>query len=280
MKKWVSLATLLLLGVAWAATLDEAKQKYAQRGYDEAGIEAAKEAVDIAQRVADQTGEPEALLFLSKAIYFVGSAAAESDKDTKVTMHDRGLKAADKVLQTKYQLDVLKLDPNGVPAKAVELRGKFSDLAELIKGLYLRSINLGGWANAMGIEESLNRLNEMMSSLNLVNELDEESENFGASRVLGRVFHKIGMTDDAGQVLEAAFENTLHDQLGISTSATTNVYYAEYLNSTDQTEAALRILQKLANLTEAEITALDPDAVPETKGQIEVAKKRIAGDWN
>ena len=270
---------------ASAATLEEAKQKFAQREFTEAGIEAATEAVNIAREVVKQSSTTEAKLFLSKAIYFVGSAV--TDTDTKLAKFSEGILVAQEVLMQKFSLDVTKFSSGEAKAldetrqKATDLKGQANiDLAVLSEALYLRAINLGGWGQAKGVSGALGRWPELRNSLFMAKFIDENAENFGASRVLGRAYFALptvagGDLNKSGENLEAAYENTLHNTLGISISATTNVYYSEYLNKVGQRPLAVALLTKLAN---ADVRVLDPESVPETLQQVTKAR-RLLDEW-
>ena len=101
----------------------------------------------------------------------------------------------------------------------------------------------------------------------------EGLEAFGAYRILGRAYDKLGKSEKAGEALTIAFEETLNDD-GISNYDLNNLFYAEYLIANDEEDTACEILTQFAEITNYE--AYNSARVPETKQAQKTANKIIA----
>lgn len=219
---------------SYSQSLDDAKKKYAERSFEEDST-AAQEALDLA--VAVIQNEPQnidAILLASKAAYFVADKMSEEDSDAKGEKFLSALSYADMALNI-FNVDIKKLPTeeadakNAVIIEATGIRQLHGDVRPIATAAYMRSISLGSWGS---ITLDTSRLPELINSLLLVIELDESTSNFGAPRVLGKVYaNPFGKADalTGGEHLQASFENSLHPQLGISFSGSANNDYASFL---------------------------------------------------
>lgn len=281
--KNILLASSLVFTMVATAMAEDSRQAadtlYSQRENSDAGAQKAVEAADMYLRLtANAKSNEKNSLFVSaaRAYYFVGSFT--KDKNKKIEIFDKGMAAAQNVL--KVYLPELKQQNLEAVAKEVLEKVNPNEVLELAHALYYEGINLGAWAEANGITQSLSKWPTLRNYMLLVNLLKKEDINlYGASRVLGRAYYRLpviagGDKDKARTYLSAAFNGTLQD--GVSKSGSTNVFYAEFLyNSDKKKDEAIKLLKAFVA---ANADTLDPEAIPETKSSQETAKKLLA-DW-
>ncbi|OQW50428.1 MAG: hypothetical protein A4S09_01145 [Proteobacteria bacterium SG_bin7] len=281
--KNILLACSLVFTMLATAMAEDSRQAadtlYSQREASETGVQKAIDAADMYLRLATnaKSNEKNSLLIsASRAYYFVGTFKA--DKKQKIEIFEKGMAAAQTVL-TAY-LPELKQQNLEAVAKEVLDKVNPNEVLELSHALYYEGINLGSWAEANGITQSLSKWPTLRNYMLLVNLLKKEDINlYGASRVLGRAYYRLpviagGDKDKARTYLSAAFNNT--QQGGISRSGNNNVFYAEFLyNSEKKKDEAIKLLKAFVA---ANADTLDPDSIPETKVAQGTAKKLLA-DW-
>lgn len=260
MKNLLLVGGLLVSFNALGNTVDTAEELFELRGEDTAN---AQKAADIYGKLADassEKGEKANLYYKqSEAIYFVGTQTKDEDQAEKI--HENGYQVADKAIKL--------------------LEGQVDDFEQeetLALGYFFYGANLGKWAEARGIGSSLGRAGELKDTMRKIIDLGQEDiENYGANRILGRVYHKLpviagGSKKKAEKILAEAFENTLSDDADVSVHGLNNLYFAETLEARGKEDQACKILK--------EFSVQDPETlldtrIPETKLEIEEAKRLI-----
>lgn len=279
----ILLASSLVFTMMATAMAEDSRQAadtlYSQREVSEAGMQKAVDAADMYLRLttdAKSTDKNSLYISAARAYYFVGSFKKE--KNQKIEIFEKGMAAAQNVL--KVYLPEVKQQNLEAIAKEVLAKVNPNEVLDLCHALYYEGINLGAWAEANGITQSLSKWPTLRNYMMLVNLLKHEDINlYGASRVLGRAYYRLpviagGDKDKARTYLSAAFNGTLQD--GVSKSGSTNLFYAEFLfNSDKKKDEAIKLLKAFVA---ANADALDPEAIPETKSAQETAKKLLA-DW-
>ncbi len=275
MKKLITTLTLALTLGAFAQTADEAAALYTKRGqrvtraeqsnaYKAAKIYeavAAKASTDL-EKATNLTKSAQAYYFAAEQILTNkiedGDASAISDlskteKETIMNIHDLGVKnarTATALLEDKASTDEEKL--------------------QLALSYYRTGSNLGKWAEAKGVVQSLKRWPELRDTMEKILKLDGGAykyvEAYGANRILGRAYYKLpsisgGDKELSLKLLKEAFENT-KDGGSISTYSVNNTYYAETLISLGKDEEARVILTDLVDLDD--VADYNPNRIPET----------------
>jgi hypothetical protein len=254
----LTLAFMLLFSVAsFAQSIEEANELYAQRGAD---VSFAQQAADMYLTLAQGTEEKLAkatyLNEASNALYYV-AAMAESNVDKK-RIHTEGFNKA---------------------AQAIDLlRGTTVDAEKeaLALGFYRYGANLGKWGEANGVAASLSKWptlkNTMFSILNLGY---KKIEWYGANRILGRAYYKLpfplGSKKKAYNYLKEAFDNTKEGNK-VSVHGLNNLYMADLLIAIGKKAQAKKLLETFVSL---DAETLCPARVPETKMEMEEAKKKL-----
>ena len=258
MKNLLLVGGLLVSVASFANTVEMAEVLYSLRGEDVSNAqEAAKIYGDLAN-ASTEKGEKANLYFKqSEAVYFIGTQNKDEDEQEKI--HENGYELANKAVKL--------------------LEGQVDDFEQeetLAKAYFFYGANLGKWAEARGIGSSLGRAGELKDTMNKIIDLGQEDiENYGANRILGRVYFKLpviagGSKKKAEKILAEAFENTLSDDADVSVHGLNNLYYAEALEARNKKDQACEILK--------EFSVQDPETlldtrIPETALEIEQAKK-------
>ena len=211
--------------------------------------------VDQALTLLDQAAQEatsndvkfDALVHQSYTLYFLGTRQTEKSQKVKTF-----------------------LDGDNKAREAIKI-GDYAD------AYYWSAANLGRWGETMGVLQSLGRKDELIKILKTISEKDtlnneagETYASYGADRILGRVYAKLpsfagGSRPQALALLKRSYEKGG----GWALSA---FYYADALasGSADEKGEAKRILDKLlAN----DPKTFDPDRVPETEDEFELARK-------
>jgi hypothetical protein len=263
----------LALAFSFAAVAEDSRQNadalYAARDYSDAGVAKAMEAAEMYTRLSLWTDA-------AKSFYFVGSY--QKDKQQRIAIFQKGIDAAQKIV-TAY-LPELKQQTLEQTAKDVLAKYNPNEVLELSHALYYNGINLGAWAEANGVNQSLSKWPTLRNYMLMIDLLGHKDINhYGASRVLGRAYYRLpviagGDKDKARAYLSTAFDNTKKD--GISTNGNNNLFYAEFLyNSDKKKDEAIALLKAFVA---ANPDQLDPDSIPETKAAQEASKKLLT-DW-
>ena len=104
---------------------------------------------------------------------------------------------------------------------------------------------------------------------------EKEVSGYGVNRILGRIEYVLpwptGDKKKSLQLLEEAFNETIHEDFGISDYSLNVLYYAESLIYENQKEKAKDILNKLIAIEDYE--SYNSERIPETKKDQEKAKQ-------
>ncbi len=268
---------------AIAESKSEADQNYSKRDFTPDGISAAKSAAEMYNKLGETakgTDKNEMWIGEAKSYYFVGTGS--KDKNNKIAFFQKGMDASTKVLKV-YNL--VELKEENLEATANDIRGKYSpnEVKEIAFALYYQGINLGAWAEANGVTQSLGKWPTLRTYISLIQHLGHRDiAHYGASRVLGRAYFKLpvfagGSMEKAGRFLNEAFTKTVTKEGGPSVNGNNNLFYAEYLHkgNKEQKAEAVSILKNFVN-TPAE--QLDPEMIPENKLAQKTAKELLS-DW-
>ena len=265
------------LSHAHAATADEAKQVFAQREFDDAGIAKAQEAADdYAQLVTETTDAALKAAYLvrgSEANYFV--ADASKDHAVRLSHFDAGYKLADQAVKLLGVASVTSVSD----ADLATLKASAS-LDLIADGLYFRGINLGQWGQENGVASSLGKWPELRSNMELIGKLGmDKAHDFGSFRTLGKAYAALpallgGSMKKAESYLKQAVDGSLAPGQIYSVAAYNNIYYAQILAKTGKVEAAKALLQAFVS---ADPTTLNPDQVPEVRRAQNDAKELLKG---
>ncbi len=282
MKKFlIAFAIAMTLGSLAQAFEDSRKNAddlFAQRDLSEAGAQKALAAAEMYERLtgtAKASDKNSLWIGASRAYYFVGNL--KNEKKDKIEIFQKGMDAVANV--TKAYIPELSQANLEAVSKDVLAKVNPNEVLELAHALYYASINLGSWAEANGITQSLSKWPILRNYLMLVELLGHKQINkYGSSRVLGRAYFRLpvlagGDKEKARKYLGEAFNETL--QGNISTSGNNNVFYAELLYSDKKRDEAKNLLK---TFIAANVDSLDPESIPENKAAQEVAKKILA-DW-
>ncbi len=261
MKKLLLISGLLLSMNSFANTVEIAEGLYEIRGENvKNAVAAAKVYGELAHAALEKSEKAKLFYRQSEATYYVGNKA--TDNGVKEKIHKTGYEYSQKVISL--------------------LEGNVDDFEEeetLALAYFFYGANLGKWAEARGVSSSLGRAGELKETMQKIIDLgQEEIENYGAHRVLGRAFFKLpffagGSDKKAEKFLKEAFENTLSDDGEVSVHGLNNLYYAEVLEKRNKKARACEILNSFSKQS---FETLLETRIPETKEEIEAAKKMIA----
>ena len=265
------------LSHAAVATADEAKQAFAQREFDDAGIAKAQEAADdyaqLVTETADNALKAEYLVRGSEANYFV--ADASKAHDVRLSHFDAGYKLADQAVKLLGVASVTSVSDTDLAT----LKGSAS-LDLIADGLYFRGINLGQWGQENGVASSLGKWPELRSNMELIGKLGQDkTHEFGAFRTLGKAYAALpsllgGSMKKAEAFLKQAVEGSLADGQTYSVGAYNNIYYAQILAKTGKVDAAKTLLE---GFVAADPATLNPAEVPEVRRAQSDAKEFLKG---
>ena len=271
----------ILSGAAFAEdTRKSADELFAERDYSEAGMQKALDAAQMYGRLVDtaKSNEKNQLwIAQAKSYYFVGTG--KKDKKEKIELFQKGIDAAMNVV--KQYVGELKQQTLETTAKEVLAKVHPTEVLELAQALYYEGINLGSWAEANGVTQSLNKWPTLRNYMMLVDLLGHKQINhYGSSRVLGRAYYRLpvlagGDMEKARKYLGEAFSNTRADDNSPSLNGNNNIFYAELLNKDSKKEEAIKVLKNFIN-TPAD--KLDADSIPENKA-LQATAKAILADW-
>ncbi len=280
-KLLVSLGTALTLSFSAQAFEDSRKSAddlFAQREYSDAGAQKAWDAAEMYARLTAnaKSNEKNSLwISASRAYYFVGTF--KKDKKQKIDVFQKGMDAALNLV--KAYLPELKDQNLEAVAKEVLARVSPNEVLELSYALYYAGINLGSWAEANGVNQSLSKWPTLRNYMLMVQLLGHKQiTHYGSSRVLGRAYYRLpvlagGDKEKARKYLGEAFEST--KQGNISVQGNNNVFYAELLYSDKKRQDAIALLKAFVA---ANVDSLDPESIPENKAAQDLAKKLLV-DW-
>ena len=186
--------------------------------------------------------------------------------------------------------DVL-LESIALAEKGILLFGKKYDLAayraltleekeELAWALYHYGLATSLYVDIKGIAEALRRMDDIKRSMSTILRIDQLAvAHSGAHRTLG-IFHmKVpviagGDIEVAKTYLPLAVNSTLRSG-GLSVYPLNNSVYADLLYKLGQKEAACAQLRMVAELTDADVVALDNGYTFETRVHVQEAKKTM-----
>lgn len=244
------MASIVLAGNAEAeGKYKEAVALYDQRA-DLAKVGAAVQLLDAAAKEAtDEALKYRILVLHSQCIYWQGTHT--KDETQKVAVFDAGR------------------------AKADEARKVNGDWAE---AYYQYAINLGRWAEANGVMQSLFKKKELIDTLAAIFERDTSDGQpgdtyceYGADRVLGRLYFKL--PPFAGGSLEKAMKHLSRAYLKGKNNGTNIIYYAEALFASGEKDKARQALDEFIAAATQDPKAFNPTRVPETVEELDDAKR-------
>lgn len=255
---------------ATAQSLYEARGESLQNALDAANMYAAL----AAQKTNDEFEFARLKLAETRSMYYYGRA--QTTKNNKKKFHDLGLKSSQAVI------DAL--------SSSMGVAKQESYKEALASGYYFYASHLGQWANANGALASLFRYGELVENLDAMKALGDigvESEYYGETRVRGRVMHRHPgkSNDDAYNFLKFAYESSLDEDFGLSSSTTTAMFYIDILaqtnNDPDTFCEVYEVLEELSELEEDELKEelefLNPELVPE--GVLDIQNFRDESDF-
>lgn len=261
-----------------AATVEEAKAAYAQREYDNAGIQKAQAAADIYAKLVTEASDAKAktqlLVRQSEALYFVGDA--DKANAVKIEKHNQGYQLADQAVKALGVKDVSSITDSEVTALKSSLSA--DDLALLGDALYFRGTNLGKWGQANGVTTSLGRWPELRANMELIGKLGlDANHEYGAARTLGKAYATLpgllgGSTKKALQYLSTAVTKSAAPGKTYSTNGYNNLFYAEVLNENGDTDEAKALLEAFIA---ADAATLNPELAVETRRAQSDAKELL-----
>ena len=257
---------------AQAATVEEllvqAKQSFAEREYDNAGVAKAQASADLyAQAASDKAvskfNKVAALAGQAEALYFVANVNPATD--VKIAKHWEGFTAAETVVKMFGVNDVTNVSD----ATVASLKALPADQLKIFaEALFQRGINLGQWGAASGVAQSLGRWPELRSNMELIVKIGfKDLHEYGAYRTLGLGFYKIpallgGSMAKADKYLSTAVSGSLAAGQTYSINGYNNVFYAQILRDNGSAAKAKELLQ---NFLKADANTLNPGNAPETK---------------
>lgn len=195
---------------------------------------------------------------------------------------------AEHFLETKAET---LLESMALAEKGMLVFGKKYDLAayralsneekeELAWALYHYGLATSLYVDIKGITEALRRMDDIKRSMSTILRIEQFSiAHSGAHRTLG-IFHmKVpaiagGDIEIAKNYLPLAVNSTLRTG-GLSVYPLNNSVYADLLYKLGQKEASCVQLQMVADLTDADITAMDNGYEFETRKHVQEAKKTL-----
>lgn len=248
---------LLVTVSAFAQTVQDANELYAQRGASATNaLKAAQAYTAVANATTDKVEKATMFNEASKSYYFYGQAI--NDKDHRKKYHTMGMDVAQKTI------DLLNA------AKAEEKE-------QLAMGYYRYGSNQGKWAEANGIASSLGKWPSLKDYMKQVIKLGyKHLEAYGAYRILGRAYYKLpaplGSNNKSLKYLEEAFNGTMNGN-DISNYGLNVNFYAQTLIAMKKKDQAKKILE---SFVKKDPETFNPSRVPETKEEIEEAKKILA----
>jgi hypothetical protein len=252
-----------LLGSLYASanTVEVATDLYSKRGAD---TQNAKSAADIfgtlAAEASDSVKKAELLISQSEAIYFYG--VRQKTKNEKIAVHDEG---------------------QAIGLKAANLlKGDHSNDTLRARALYFYGSNLGKWALAKGLKESLSQFNNALKpQMNELISLDDSVEEYGVYRILGLAYVKVpklifgGDKKKGMKMLAKAYEKTkveYDEDFILSKNTTTNIYYLYALakNKNYKTKFCTLYESMKIFIDEGEEFQAEhnPNLIPETQSEI------------
>ena len=254
---------------AFASTMSEGDRLFSERGAD---VKNAMKAADLYKKAADETRSNNdkgvAKYKEAQALYYFGSSL--TSKEEKKKLYTRAYLAGEASIKVLSKSE-------GVPAEGISK-------TDLALAHYFYSINLARWGVTNGISASIKQLPKLMKNLDIVNNLDESVEDFGALRTTGRTKYKVpaalarlmGLsgfsTEDAYEDLMTGYEETIEyvEELDveISRNATTVNYLLDVLAALGERGEFCDIFLAAKTVAEAsdEIKAkINPNKIPETK---------------
>lgn len=270
----ITISLLLVALPAFSASREEADALYARRDSTPEGMNLAWQAANMYAELASNTSsaadKAQLLIRQSMAIYFVGDMSVNSDE--KIKFYSLGKEVA---LNAASILEK-------VPGEAKDP----ANTELLAHAYYWYGVNLGKWGEASGILSSLGQWPTLRKYMEyIINMGQEDIEYYGASRTLGRAYFKLpyplGSTSKSLSYLEEAFNNTLDSKKEISVYGLNVVYYAETLlavGGEENKRKARNILEKLVEKgnNPSWFMTYNPDRIPETKKEIELAKNILS----
>ncbi len=258
-------------------TVEDADQQFATRELDAQGLTNALKSADMYHALfeeakksnADLEEQAKLLVKESEAIYFY--ADNNPDNELKKSGHLRGWEIG----EAAAKLLVGSQGPTS-PLKP-EYKRTLADT------YYWKGANMGKWGLANGVLNSLRRWPELRQTMEYIQTLGEmDVEYYGPNRILCRSYFKLpfplGDRSKAYQLIQEAFEQTMDENGQISIHSTNVLYYAEILIARDETAKAKEMLETLIakGASEETLRAYNEERMPETKADIEEAKRILA----
>jgi hypothetical protein len=266
----------LSLTPAWSLdfSIEDAHKTFRSRGTSGAALEKANTAADMYGQLYKEALElgvddnylAELKLFQSASSYYY--AEHTTDLEKKKTGHRQGW---DQALEAVKVLTV-----NGKPTSP-KLPENTRTLA---RAHYWTGANMGKWGLANGILNSLRQWPELRETMGHIETLGaKDVESYGANRILGWAYFKLpfplGDKSKSLELLSEAAKKTTDAAFGITNHSTNLLYLAQILIARGDEAQAKELLTKFVAVgkDEATLAKYNDERIPETKEEIEEAKK-------
>lgn len=242
-------ATPALASDPMQALLDQATALYAERANPAQLDKALELLAEVEAKATDPLVKFDALILDSRALYWKGQHATSNDD--KKTIHLAGVQRAE-------------------AARLID--------ANLAEAPYYAGANLGRWAEANGILESLGRKDELIklmetaiAGVSRTGLPGATVDGYGPNRVLGRVYFKLPKIFGGSLAKAVKYQREAAEKAG---DFAINPYYlAESLGTGNDAQQA-EALQILDTLLTNDPNAFGPtDRRPETLEEFELARK-------
>ena len=254
----LSIALMLLFSLtAFAQTMEEANDLYAQRGKDASFAQQAAEMyLTLSEGTEDKLLKATYLNEASNALYYVASQATSNNDKKRI--HTEGF--------NKASVAISLLRGTTVEAEKVQLA----------LGLYRYGANLGKWGEANGVASSLSKWPNLKNTMESIIGMGmKKTEWYGANRILGRAYYKLpfplGSKKKSYKYLKEAFDNTKNGNK-VSIHGLNNIYMADLLIAIGKKDQAKKLLETFISL---DPETLCPSRVPETKAEMAEARVKL-----
>jgi hypothetical protein len=232
------------------------------------GEEKTKEALSCYESILVEATSRESQAHILNQMGYLKFFMAELFSDNKAQTLFEGMELSERsvlLFGPKYSLsDYRLLLPEEIKLLAV--------------ALYNYGLNTSRYVDMMGTFEALKRMGDIKKSMSSIMRIKEEATaHWGAHRTMG-IFHtKVpsiagGDMNLAKDFLLKALEMTIYKN-GVSTYPSNNLAYSDWLYKSNKFNEACEQLNRVAALTDGDISAMDNGLYLETKTDVQKAKE-------
>jgi hypothetical protein len=260
-----------------ATSIEQARQAYAQRDFNDAGIKKVREAITLYEKalleISADTTRRDVNQALADAHYFLGTAVSKNSE--KKSEHQMGMDLADQIINN------LGADAENIhkasQADVTALLNRLNETEEmqLAQAMYSKGVNLAQWGKLNGIASSINRLPVVLGLMERIEMMGyKEINQYGPDRTYGRIKFSLpgvfgGDLEESETRLKEAYRQTLAPGQRYSINGYNNIYLAETLHSRGKENQAKKILE---TFLAADLTTLVQGQDPENREAMRVAQ--------